>query len=145
MGRNFFLIALLLLVATAAQAQMKKTLYQVFEIDSFSRIDLEMADLSTLEYWGGNSILVETNIELTNATPEIVNFLIQQNRYQILSDTVSKEAVRLFTKERPPMEKGIKTPSGGKCSELTTARIYVPDTFYWSDDKKMLTRREKRE
>jgi hypothetical protein len=142
MNRAYFSVFFVFFTVFHAQAQMKKTLYQIFEIDSFSRVNLEMADLSTLEYWGGNSILVETNIELTNATPEIVKFLIEQKRYEIQADTVSKEAIRLFTKERPSIEKGIKTPSGGKCAELTTARIYVPDTFYWSDDRKMLTRRK---
>jgi hypothetical protein len=35
----------------------------------------------------------------------------------------------------------VKKKDGGKCLEIATTRIFIPDTFMVSEDKKRLTRK----
>jgi hypothetical protein len=122
-----------------AQAQMERTMYQVFEVDSFKFISLDLADIYDIEVWGGSSILIETNIQISHASPEILDFLIKEGRYDVKADTVSPTELLLATKIRN--RKPIKTPAG-ECTELPAAKIFVPDVFIWTDDKKTLTRKQ---
>ncbi|MCC7246588.1 MAG: hypothetical protein IT269_12975 [Saprospiraceae bacterium] len=130
----FFFIAL-----TSGSAQMERTMYQVFAVDSFKFVSLEIADIYDIEVWGGSSILIETNIQISNASREIVDFLIKEGRYDVKADTISPQELQISTKQRN--RKPIKTPSG-ECTEIPKAKIFVPDVFIWTDDKKLLTRKE---
>jgi len=124
------------------QAQMERTMYQVFEVDSAQMVKFEVAgDYSILE-WAGNSILVETNVQIWDASREILAELIKIGRYDLATDssaTPNPKEVRIFTKnlERKP----IKRIDGQKCLEIAVTKIFVPDTFYISDDKQRLTRK----
>lgn len=122
----------------AAFAQMERTIYQVFEVDSIKTVSLDLADVYDIYSWGGSSILVETNIKISFASPEILDYLIKDGRYAIAMDTLAPDAVKIYTKIRD--RKPIKTPNG-VCTEIPDAKIFVPDTFTWTDDKKRLTRK----
>lgn len=136
--RYLFLLFSLTL-ALSASAQMKRTMYQVFEVDSVERVTLDLAGIYELHTWAGNSIMVENNIEISHASPEILDFLIKEGRYDVVSDTISPTEWRIYTKIRD--RKPVKTPAG-ECTEIATVKIFVPDTYLWSDDKTMLTRKE---
>jgi hypothetical protein len=134
------LISLLIFIASAVtvQAQMERTMYQVFEVDSAKFIHLDLAGIYELQTWAGSSILVETNIQISHASPEILDYLIKQGRYDVAADTLSPTEFKIFTKFRD--RKPVKTPAG-ECTEIATAKIFVPDTFIWTDDKMTLTKK----
>lgn len=136
--RLFFLFAALL-TATLAQAQMERTMYQVFEVDSVKSAQFEILDLYELHYWAGSAILVETNIQISNASPEILDFLIKHGRYDVSMDTIAPGEVKIYTKIKD--RKTVKTPAG-ECTELPMAKIFIPDTFVWTEDKKSIKRKE---
>jgi hypothetical protein len=46
--------------------------------------------------------------------------------------------VRIKTRIRD--RKPIKTPDG-ECTEIATTKLFVPDTFIWTEDKKTLNRK----
>ncbi|MBC7774965.1 MAG: hypothetical protein H7246_05950 [Phycisphaerae bacterium] len=125
-----------------AQAQMERTMYQVFEVDSAKTVQFEVAGEYDVLPWAGNSILVETNVQIWNASREILAELIKIGRYNLATDSSSvpnPKQVRIFTKnlKREP----IKRLDGEKCLEIAVTKIFVPDTFYISDDKQRLTRK----
>lgn len=136
---RLFLLIISLGISLTASAQMTRTMYQVFEMDSVKRITLDLAGLYELHSWAGNTIMIENNIEISHASPEILDFLIKEGRYDVVSDTVSETERRIYTKIRD--RKPIKTPAG-ECTEIATVKIFVPDTYLWSDDRTMLTRKE---
>jgi hypothetical protein len=137
MFRFSFLFAFLF-TATALSAQMERTMYQVFEIDSVRVIDLDIAGIYEVAAWAGSSILVETNIQISHASPEILAFLIKEGRYDVKADTISPSELKIYTRFRE--RKPIKTPDG-ECTEIATTRFFVPDWFTWTDDKKTLTKK----
>ena len=135
---RIFFLAVGLLLTTLAQAQMQRTMYQVFEVDSVKTAQLEILDIYELHSWAGNSILVETNVQISNASPEILDYLIKNGRYDVKMDTLAPGQVKIYTKLKD--RKTVKTPAG-ECTELPMAKIFIPDTFLWSDDKKSITRK----
>lgn len=137
--RHLLILPCVFLFSFSASAQMTRTMYQVFEIDSVKRVTLDLAGLYELHTWAGNSMMIENNIEISHASPEILDFLIKEGRYDVVSDTISPTEWRIYTKIRD--RKPIKTPAG-ECTEIATVKIFVPDTYLWSDDKTMLTRKE---
>lgn len=136
--RSLFVSLALLFACETAHAQMERTMYQVFELDSAKVVDLDLAGIYELQVWAGSSILVETNIQISHASPEILDFLIKQGRYDVVADTISETVVRIKTRIRD--RKPIKTPDG-ECTEIATTKLFVPDTFIWTEDKKTLNRK----
>jgi hypothetical protein len=135
--RLFALLAALFFSLTLS-AQMERTMYLVFDVDSAKVVDLDLAGIYEIHSWAGSSILVETNIQISHASPDILDFLIKEGRYDVVADTLSPGQLKISTKHRD--RKPIKTPAG-ECTEIATAKIFVPDTFVWTDDKKTLTRK----
>lgn len=138
------LLSILFIVgcATLTSAQMERTMYQVFEIDSAQTITLEVAGEYNVLAWAGNSVLIETNVQIWDASREILGHLIKEGRYDLATDSASvpnPKEIRIFTKnlERKP----IKRLDGQKCLEIAVTKIFVPDTFVISEDKKRLTRK----
>ena len=92
-----------------SQAQMERTMYQVFEIDSAQTVQLEIAGEYQILEWAGNSILVETNVQIWDASREILGHLIEDGRYDLATDSTAgpnPKKVRIFTKilDRKPIK-----------------------------------------
>lgn len=128
--------------ANPVSAQMERTMYQVFEVDSAQTVHFEVAGEYDVLPWAGNAILVETNVQIWDASREILAFFIKEGRYDLATDSTAgphPKNVRIFTKnlERKP----IKRKDGQKCLEIAVTKIFVPDIFYISNDKQRLTRK----
>ena len=140
-SRLLISILFLILISLSAQAQMERTIYQVFDVDSVKTVELEIADLYDIFSWAGSTILVETNVQLSHGSPEILDYLIKEGRYDLAMDTIVMPEVRIYTKMPDRKKKRVKTPDG-EITEIPEAKIFVPDTFSWSEDKKLLRRKE---
>lgn len=141
---HFSLVILLTGFSLAAQAQMERTMYQVFEIDSAQIVEFEVAGEYSILPWAGNSILVETNVQIWDASREILSDLIKHGRYDLTTDSSlgpNPKELRIFTKNLK--RKSIKRLDGQKCLEIAVTKIFVPDTFLISEDKKRITRKPK--
>ena len=143
MKPTLFLIGLFFLFSQGrVSAQMERTMYQVFEVDSAQTIDLDIAGEYAVEPWAGNAILVETNVQIWDASREILADLIKNGRYDLRTDSTGElnpKHIRIFTKNLN--RKSIKRLDGQKCLEIAVTKIFIPDTFYVSEDRKKLTRK----
>jgi hypothetical protein len=129
------------LCISKANGQMERTMYQVFEVDSVKTVTFDLVGSYEVYAWAGSNILVETNIQIWEASREILNFLIKDGRYDITQDTAAasnKGALTIQTKNKE--RKPIKRRDGRECQEQATTKIFFPDTFILSEDKKVLTR-----
>jgi hypothetical protein len=126
-----------------ASAQMERTTYQTFEVDSARIINLDIMGEYEIKTWAGSNLLVETNIQIWDANKEILNFLIREGRYDLATDSTADphpREIRIYTRytERKP----VKKKDGGKCLEIAVTRIFIPDTYVISEDKRRLTRKK---
>ncbi|MCE7924313.1 MAG: hypothetical protein DYG98_14805 [Haliscomenobacteraceae bacterium CHB4] len=119
---------------------MSRTIYQVFEVDSVKTVNLDIADVYDIYSWAGSTILIETNVQLSHGSPEILDYLIKEGRYDVAMDTAAMPSVRIYTKMPDRKKKRVKTPDG-EITELPEAKIFVPDSFTWTSDKKVMTRK----
>ncbi|MBL7797542.1 MAG: hypothetical protein JNJ90_13685 [Saprospiraceae bacterium] len=116
-------------IATGVSAQMERTVYQVFEVDSVQTITLDIVNFTypELHIWAGNSVLTEANIQVWDASPEIVNDMIKAGRYEFESEKAG-DLLRIFTKQRKREDvRRQGTPS--KFVEQTTIKVFVPDIY----------------
>jgi hypothetical protein len=126
-----------------ASAQMERTTYQTFEVDSAHVINLDIMGEYEIKTWAGSNLLVETNVQIWDANKEILNFLIREGRYDLATDSTADphpREIRIYTRytERKP----VKKKDGGKCLEIAVTRIFIPDTYVISEDKRRLTRKK---
>jgi hypothetical protein len=140
--RTFILTAVIAFFSFQCEAQMERTLYQVLEIDSIQTISIDLYGQYNLKPWAGNAMLIETNIQLTNASPAIMNQLIKLGRYDFAIDTISKTELKIYTRQQD--RKKIKTPAG-ECTEIFITNFLVPEYMVWSEDRKTLKRKETKE
>ena len=69
--------------------------------------------------------MTETSIELYDAKPSILNYFVNDGRYEILiEDSNASVSLSSKMKERKP----IKTKNG-ECYEFIKIRIFVPEDF----------------
>ena len=129
------ILLLSLLCSAPLHAQMERTIYQVFPVDSVETVELDLAGIYEVQPWAGSDILVETNIQIWHASPEILKHLIELGRYDLVSDTLSPELIKISTKIRD--RKPIKTRQG-ECTEIATTRLFVPEMYAITEDKKAL-------
>lgn len=113
-------------------------MYTVFEVDSVKNIDVDIFGAYELLEWAGNTILVETNVQISHASPAIMNFLIKEGRYELGLDTLTEYDRKLYTRVKD--RKRIKTPAG-ECTEIVKTKIYIPGYLVWTDDKKRIYRK----
>ena len=126
----------LFLAAPALFGQMERTLYQSYEIDSVRSVNLDFTQDFDLYAWAGNTILIETHVQLFEASPTLLDFFIKQKRYQIDMVRGTEEA---SLAPLLPDRKPIRT-ARGECTEIVTVKVFVPDTFEWElEDRKHLT------
>ena len=137
---RLLIVLLFSVFSMSANAQMSRTIYQVFNVDSVKTVNLDIADVYDIFSWAGSTILIETNVQLSHGSPEILDYLIKEGRYDVNIDTAAMPAVRIYTKRPDRKKKRVKTPDG-EITELPEAKIYVPDTFTWTNDKKLMTRK----
>lgn len=131
MAIRHFILLFFTTFSLHVSAQMERTVYQVFEVDSIQTVLLDIVGFTypELHVWAGNNILTEANIQVWEASPEIVNYLIEQGRYAFDSEK-KDDALRVFTKIRK--REDIKLPGmKTKCVEQTTVKVFIPDIYEW--------------
>ena len=141
--KRHILIFACLLFGLGLIAQPKQIIHQSFAVDEMNNVQLDLNSEYEIEMWPGSEILVETKIELTNATNSIMRYLIENKRYAIGLDKVGERSVTLMSIDKEKRE--IET-SKGKLKEEIIIRIFMPDFFekkqeqLWVRSKPLVTK-----
>ncbi len=104
-------------------SQIATTFHQSFTVNE--DIPLIVIDLDypvQVEEWAGNTILVETNVRLSNTSKQILDYYIKDGRYKVEQKDYSA-AVEFGHKKMT--RKAIYTQNG-PCKEDVLVKIYTP-------------------
>ena len=124
LANTLFIISIcFLFIGQELQAQANKKLHQSFMLDGIKAITIDVPYPYHVETWAGNTVLVETSIQLDNAPPAIIRMFEQSGRYQII-DEVQTASIRYVLKPLP--RKPVLT-SKGECTETIKIRFLVPE------------------
>lgn len=107
-------------------AQLKHTQHQTFQMDSINTVRINLVDPFTVETWAGNQVMTETQVQLYQASESVLKFFLKNERYTIVPDSTTTDALALHSKDTE--RKKIKTKFG-ECEERITVRIFVPKNF----------------
>lgn len=130
MNKHFLLI-IFCLITIHLNAQIEKTKHFVFELDSIATFMIDVADEYTVENWPGNTMMVETNIQLYSGNPNIFKSNEKEGRYDFLGE-VSGQNIRIYPKVAN--RKAIQTKSS-QVFESVRLKIFIPEDFESSDQK----------
>jgi hypothetical protein len=124
-----FLLAtlfLFLMFSKIGQAQVEKTIHQTFNVEGAQTISVQIKGGEyEVQNWAGNTILIETNIKLEQATTQILNYVIEQGRYEVVLDQQNGS----FTLKDKQTQRNRLRSKTGDCVENISMKILVPDEF----------------
>ena len=123
--RFTFLVGLLLASITSLSAQAEKSYHQSLPIDDAKKIVVQVADNIEIIPWMGNTILVETKVQLTNANIDVLNYIVKQGRYDV---AIEKDDTVLRIVSKNPTRAPIRIKNVD-CFETVTVKIFVPEEF----------------
>ncbi|MFZ4544587.1 MAG: hypothetical protein ACOYOA_11090 [Saprospiraceae bacterium] len=115
---------------TPVFAQLEKTIHQTFEVKDTKNININIPAEYELFSWPGDVILVETNVKLEQANAAIMNFVVENGRYQMTFEDKKEGNFNLSYKNPSPQK--LKTKFG-PCDEFVKIRVFVPEFFDISD------------
>lgn len=138
-----------LLFSFSSQAQIKKTIHQVFQLDTVEVIKIGLWEKSDtyiweVEEWPSKNVMIETNVSLNQASSAILKFMIEDKRYDL---KIIDEGNGLILKNELDERMEIKTTEGTLSTEEIRLRIFMPDIYIQEDEltwKKIVKKREKR-
>ena len=133
--RVLWVACLALLGSSLLSAQMERTVYQTFSLDSASTFQLDVVGFTEVEVktWAGNTVLSEVHIQLWDASPEILDFMVENGRYRFLFEKKGMVA-RLASEQRDRKLVKTKLSNGAACREITKLKIFVPDLYGWTPE-----------
>ena len=135
--RLFLSSCLLFLLCSTAQGQVKKILHQSFELETINDVKFDLFGEYEIVQWAGNSILVETSVELYSASRDVYNHFKKEGRYDLKADTTgSMITLQSVDRERRPIKY-----RGEECFEIIRVRILAPEDFDIVD-RQTLARKE---
>ena len=124
--RTILLPSLMLFAVSVMNAQFSKTVHNSFEANEVNTISLDLAGDVTVEEWAGNTVLVETQIRLYNASKGIfTHFLEKEGRYDVLAE-INEGELRIYSKDK--VRKVIQTKNGQSTEEVLV-RVLIPKQF----------------
>ncbi|MGK0364352.1 MAG: hypothetical protein ACI85O_001409 [Saprospiraceae bacterium] len=125
--KNTLLLFSFLFLNISANAQLKKTVHQTFEIGEARNINLEVYGEYEIESWSGNTIMSETKIELYDASPHILKFFMKEKeRYMLTLNGEGEESVNLVSNDK---ERRSIQYKGKECFEQVKVKLYIPEDF----------------
>lgn len=122
------LILFLSLTATSLNAQLKKTLHKTYEVPSqTAKLLLNVYEQDSYDVipWAGNAIMTETNIKVYYTSKPVFDFLLEQGRYEFITQPQSDSLI--FTGK--DMQRHIIKTEGMESIEKVHIRIFIPDAF----------------
>jgi len=124
MRKKTLLLLVSIFTAYCLSGQSASTFHQSFPFDKqMASIIMDVEYPYQVEYWSGNSILVETNVRLDNASQVILDYFIETERYKVVTQIYPATVV---FKMKDMVRKAIQTRKG-TCAENILLRIFVPE------------------
>lgn len=127
-----YIIPLLVLLPCVGSAQLKHIQHETFLLDTLDQVHINVVDPFVVEHWAGNRVMTETQVQLYQASENVLEFFRKQGRYNIQQDTSRKDALVLFSQdtERKPLR-----TKHGDCEERIKVRIFLPENFTKKSDR----------
>ena len=117
---------LLISIALLANAQVKKTLHQTFELsDENTEVALDIFDEFEVEEWSSNNIMIVTTATLESGIQYVLDFYVREGRYNVEK---SGEETSLVLTSKDNVRKGMKY-KGTMIYEMVKMKLFIPENY----------------
>jgi hypothetical protein len=127
--RHFLLFTLLFLSQTIF-SQISRTTYEVIPSENITHVNVQMDGDVVVERWTGDRVMIETKVDIYNASNSLVEFLIKEGRYE-LDKQPAGSSITLSNRKN---NKAI-TIKGIMVSEILKQRVFVPEKMTFTQTK----------
>ena len=114
-----------------ANAQKGKTFFNTFEVAEINTVQLQIPDDIIVEKWvNKTSILIETNVSLTNVSDPVYKHHMKSGRYDLTElDDEGTELIIAPKRPNRPVIDGV---------EYITVTVYIPEEFELVNEKTLV-------
>ena len=117
---------LLISIALLANAQVKKTLHQTFELsDENTEVALDIFDEFEVEEWSSNNIMIVTTATLESGIQYVLDFYVREGRYSVEK---SGEETSLVLTSKDKVRKGMKYKET-MIYEMVKMKLFIPENY----------------
>ncbi len=107
-------------------AQFSKTMHSSFPVEGAEAIQINLVDNVTVESWAGNTILVQTDVRLFNASKGLFDFLTGEDGRYLVSAGTDGTTLNLVNVKPSRAELVSKQ---GTCREEINVKVLLPADF----------------
>ena len=125
MPQRLIFLSFLLFCVISLPAQQSRLLHENYPLDSIQDIELALKGDIEIETWPGNTILIETFLEVYDASRAVFDYYINSGRYEL---EAAQEGKRLRLSHKEEMNKQIRNKTSEFYEQLNI-RILVPEEF----------------
>lgn len=129
LGRS--VLILMLLAATQAGAQVREVVFTSFPADSVLQVRIDLADSVEVLTWNNSAIFVETQVDMTVCSENLLKAAVEKGRYRVDS---SRSGQGIVLKQADTKRVVLNSPKGA-CGESVVHRIYLPAGLKPSGDR----------
>ncbi len=123
---TILLISFLSIYFTNLSAQVVRTIHQAFPMEkSYTQVHIDIGYPFQHETWAGDYVLVETTINLSNASKSVMDFFQESGRYKV--EQYKYQAGAGFRMKK--MSRRAIQTNKGICEEKVLVRLYVPENL----------------
>lgn len=121
----------------AVDAQVDKVIHQTFEVGAAKKINItvtgERVDIRPTK---GSRVLVETTVELSNANARLLDYIVNNGRYDLVStqNQTNNELELSSIKTR-----NVIMIRGKECKEKISYVIYIPESVEYANNSTIET------
>ena len=109
-----------------ANAQVKKTLHQTFELsDENTEVALDIFDEFEVEEWSSNNIMIVTTVTLESGIQHVLDFYVREGRYSVEK---SGEETSLNLTSKDKVRKGMKYKDS-MIYEMIKMKLFIPENY----------------
>jgi len=121
-----FVLTLLAFVAAYAfcSAQMhKQTVHRTFVVENITQVRLQLTGNVEIRETKGSRVLVEITAAAAVPNEAMMNFLVENGRYEVASDVDATAGTLTLTTQKP---KNVLMVKGQECKEEISYVVYLP-------------------
>lgn len=121
----------LLLGALRANGQVREVVFSSFPADSVLHVRVDVTDSVEVKTWNNSAIFVETLVEMTVCSENLLKAAVEKGRYGVDS---SRSGDGIVIKQSDNKRVVLNSPKGA-CGEMVVHRIYLPAGFSPGGDR----------
>jgi hypothetical protein len=127
-----FTFILCFMLSVAVHAQSSKTIHQTFQLDGVSKVNINVVGSKIeMRETKGSRVMVEMTIKLSVPNDRLLDFVINNGRYDLLKETDNTSGELVISSKRG---NNVLIVQGKECFEEVSYVFYLPPAIKYANN-----------